>query len=200
MSGSNNRTIYAHTHAVPYGQYSWSSRITGPTLPTGWNPVGAPSIQSTPAAFRIVVHARNVFGSSRLFSTYFFHRTGNSAFCGDHFGNSPAVWVQHPNLGAIDGAPSITPFPTLASYGTNVFFRRDIEIMQTTDDNGSALGSFPLLRVQPNQRTNNGIEFASAPSGTSGIHFEGASQHVIVARTTSNQMWWALSAANELGP
>jgi hypothetical protein len=87
--GSDQRTIYAHTHALPYTTSSgaisgpWSQRISGPTLPCEsgvcWKVDGTPSITREAVTFHIVVHATR--GSShRIYETYFY-----SDGAGGHF-------------------------------------------------------------------------------------------------------------------
>lgn len=181
--GDDARTVYAHSRHVPYLSNDWSPIITGPVLPSGWTAVGAPAVHALPVTFRIMVHAQS--GSThRLFETYFFLDDGDGYFS-TAFASTPAVWTQRPSLGLIEDDPAITFAP---GFGTTVYFRRGSEIRQTTE---SASFHTPLA-VKPNEA----VEFASAPAATAGVPFDQGT-HVVVARTTANQIYFA-EAVNDV--
>lgn len=171
--GDDSRTIYAHVRDLPYTQNSWTSRITGPQLPSGWAVLGAPAVAKLPMTVQIVVYASN--GSQeRLFTTHF----DGLGFSGGVPG-SPASWQMLASVGDIDSAPSLT---YSSPHGLTVYFRRDGQIMQT---GGYPLGSTPVLAVKPDE----GLSFASAPAGHFGWQYESqGGAHLVVARTTSNQL------------
>lgn len=176
--GTDNRTIYAHTHSLPYTDpgTSWDDRITGPQLPSGWSVLGAPAVAALPMTVQIVVYA--VSGSQeRLFTTHF----DGQGFSGGVPGSS-ASWQMLASVGNIDSAPSLT---YSSQHGATVYFRRNNQIMQTS---GYPLGSNPVHAVKPNE----GLSFAGAPAGNYGWQYESqGGAHLVVARTTSNQLYRA---------
>jgi hypothetical protein len=182
--GDDLRTIHAHVHGLPYNSFpNWEQRVSGPTLPTGWTAVGAPSIARLPVTFQIMVHAHNnATGGDRLYETHFFGSTSSGA---SHFSNeigSPfPAWTLRLNSGAIADDVWITSQPDI---GTTAYFRRGTQIMQT----GQPFGTRPVLAVRPNT----GIVFASAPAATAGVAFDQGS-HIVTARSTSNQLFWVES-------
>ena len=184
--GDDNRTIYGHVRPIPYLQNSWTSRITGPQLPSGWTAVGAPAIARLPVTFQIVVHARNAFQQHRLFETHFF---GDGQYFSNNIGSPSPSWVQLPSMGTIDGDPALTYSDT---HGLTVYFRRGTQIMQT---GGFPLVSNPVLAVKPNE----GIQFASSPAAIANWAFESQNgTHTVIARTTSNQLYDGTTMVDEL--
>ncbi len=177
--GDDGRTIHAHSRHIPYLDNDWSPIVTGPALPSGWTVVGAPAVHAMPVTFRIIVHAQS--GSlHRLFETYFFLDEGDGYFS-TPFASTPAVWTQLQSLGTIEEDPAIT---FASGFGTTVYFRRGSEVRQTTES-----ASFhSTLAVKPNEA----VEFASAPAATAGVAFD-QGMHVVVARTTANQIYFAES-------
>lgn len=171
--GNDNRTIYAHSRKLPYTQNSWSSRITGPQLPSGWTAVDAPAVTRTVMTIQIVVYAVN--GSQeRLFMTHF----DGSGFSGGIPGSS-ASWQMLASVGDIDSSPALT---FSSQHGTTVYFRRNGQIMQTS---GYPLGSNPVLAVKPDA----GLSFTGSPTATFGWQYESqGGAHIVMARTTSNQL------------
>lgn len=181
LLGNDARTIYAHVRAIPYvsASSSWSGRITGPVLPSGWTALGPPAMVVHPVTFYIVVSARNG-GQDRLFATHFYGP-------GQHFssgtGSPPATWQQLAQLGPIStGGPSLTYSP----LGTTYWYRLGGEIRETT----APVATNPLLPVAPSK----GHIFASDPSASWGwgTDSQGGLYHVL-ARTTSNKLVMANS-------
>lgn len=179
----DDRRIYAHTRKIPYLDNTWSSRITGPQLPTGWNPVGAPSIARLPITFQIVVHARNGT-QDRLFETHFFVNSQHHFSSG--IGSPEASWTMLADMGRIDDEPALTYHE---SHGSTVYFRRydpftqKSQIMQTS---GFPLGANPVLAVKPNAN----INFDGSPAATASWAYESQNGlHTMIARTTSNQLY-----------
>jgi hypothetical protein len=186
----DDRRIYGKVRPLPYLSNSWSPKITGPQLPTGWTPVGAPTIATTIVTFQILVHAINADGSQhRLFETHFY----GQSFSGPS-GVPEPVWAMLPNMGRIDGSPSLTYHNT---HGLTVYFLRldpstnTGQIMQT---GGWPLGSNPVLAVKPNA----GINFVSSPSAIANWGFESQNgRHSVTARTTSNQLYTAVTMMDD---
>jgi|GEM_PF-2926554 len=188
--GDGDRKIYAHTRDIPFlgAGVSWSSRITGPTLPTGWTPVGAPAIAKLPVTFQIVVHARNAQNQDRLFETHFF--VGSSKHFSNNIGSPASSWTMLASMGRIDDEPALEYHDV---HGSTVWFRRlntvtnKSQIMQTT---GFPLGSGPVLAVYPAGN----IDFIGSPAAMAGWANEGSDgTHTMSARTTSNEMWNAIT-------
>lgn len=190
----DDRRVYAHQRAIPYLSNSWSQRITGPQLPAGWTPVGAPAIVQLPITQQIFVLARN--GSQdRLFETHFFVPPEGSPRFSNFSGYPSAKFVMLPDLGRIDSAPAVTASD---AHGITIYFRRynpatqTSQIMQT---GGYPLGSNPVLPVRPLE----GIDFTGSPAAVANWAFESQNgTHTVVARTTSNQLYMGVSSADHL--
>lgn len=191
----DDRRVYAHHRAIPYLSNSWSQRVSGPQLPAGWTPVGAPTIIRLPITQQIFVLARNG-AQDRLFETHFFIPPNGSAPYFSNFSGYPvASFVMLPSLGRIDSEPAAT-FSNV--HGTTLYFRRyepatqTSQIMQT---GGYPLGSNPILPVRPLE----GINFTGAPAAVANWAFESQNgTHTVVARTTSNQLYMGVSNGDHL--
>ena len=185
-----NRTIQAHTRNLPYVGNTWSTNpITGPTLPTGWTAHGAPSISVLPITFRIVVHARNGT-TDRMFEVHFY-KNGSTMRFSDGLGQPVSSWLMLKNMGMItqNTSPAIVNLTaTLDHPGyQTIFFRRNNDIMQTSDAGN------PVLRVAPN----NAPPFTGDPAAVVGFPFEMASDYMLVSRTqTTNQLFFLPSKPN----
>ena len=174
--GDDNRTIYAHVRPFPYLTSSWTSRITGPQLPSGWTAIGAPSLARLPVTMQIVVHARNAFGSDRLFTTHFY---ADGQFFSNGIGSPASSWTMLPSMGTIDSDPALTFHD---QHGLTVYFRRGTQMMQT----GEPLGSNPVLAVKPNEN----IQFAGSPAALANWAFESQNgRHTMIARSTNNRLY-----------
>jgi hypothetical protein len=206
MGGTDNKTLYAHTRPLPYNASgsTWSSRFTGPTLPSGWTAMGVPTIVAYPVTFYIAVHARN--GSSdRLFFTHFYADPNNG-----HFSNgigSPAVeWelppggpTALPNLGSMEVSPSLA-YSHEHGHGVTVYFLRKTtsggvttgRLMQTTKV--SEWGDRPTHPVMPAA----GFNIDSSPTASDGwgVDSQGGT-HYVVARTKENFIVLGLTNQNE---
>lgn len=177
----DDRRIYAHVRGLPYLSNSWSSRISGPQLPAGWTPIGAPAIARAAITFQIVVHARNG-QQDRLFEVHFYD--GHNHFS-NGIGSPTSNFVMLPNMGRIDDDPALTIHDV---HGPTVYFRRYnpntgfATIMQTT---GVPLGSNPVFAVKPNDNVN----YASGPAAIANWAIESQNgRHTVLARTTGNQL------------
>jgi hypothetical protein len=178
--GDDRRTIYAHKRNLPYMTNSWSARVTGPTLPTGWTAIGAPSIVMEFFTFDIVVHARN--GSTdALFMTHFF---GDSAGTQDYFCDANAVptlvWEQQASFGTINEDPWLV---YTRDIGLNAYFRQGSQIIVANLYNG-----LPALPVRPST----GIQFVGAPAATAGQFFD-MGTNVAIGRSSANRIYWTES-------
>ncbi|MFO7177956.1 MAG: hypothetical protein DIU78_004565 [Pseudomonadota bacterium] len=190
--GDDLRTIYAHTRKLPYTdpESVWSPRIKGPTLPSGWEVVGAPTITRLPMTFHIVVHARKG-PLSLLFETHFFVHGGIIGHFSSGIGSPESKWKVVPILGTIDGEPWLTY--ESSNVGETVYFRRGTEIVHTS---GFPLGVNPVAAVRPDT----GIAFDSAPAATAGLAFDQGT-HIVIGRTTSNRLYWIESNSSTwVGP
>lgn len=158
--GDDRRTVYAHTRDLPYVGNSWSARITGPTLPSGWSVYGAPGILFQGVTFTIVVHAENATRTSdRLYATHFYAAgpSGPENFS-SNIGTAPGVWTQLPSLGIIDGDPAITYHP---EHGYTIYFRRGSNLMQTSAAYFADWGDNPVLEVD-----DGGVSFTESPAAS----------------------------------
>jgi hypothetical protein len=176
----NGSTIYAHHRPLPYASNSWTGRITGPALPSGWKVVYAPTIAYSFPVFHIVVHARNnSTNQDALYETYFYS-SGSSVFFSNETGSPVQGWknqvVVPPSVG-INDDPWIT---VSAALGITAYFRSGTQIKETAYQS-----PINYLPVNPSA----GISFASAPAGTGDYAFDMGTQ-VIVARTSSNQIYF----------
>ena len=176
----NGTTIYAHHRQLPYATHSWTGRLTGPGLPSGWKVVYAPTIAYSFPVFHIVVHARNnTLNQDALYETYFYF-DGTNAFFSNETGSPVQGWknqvVVPPSVGINDD-----PWITVSSaLGITAYFRSGTQIKETAYQS-----PINYLPVNPSA----GISFASAPAGTGDYAFDMGTQ-VIVARTTSNQIYF----------
>jgi hypothetical protein len=139
--------------------------------------VYAPTITRQPLVYKIVVHAKN--GSAHaLFETYFYSSGAGVTHFSNASGATASAWGTGINVGAIDDDPWITESP---AHGTTVYFRRGTQIVETS----LPLTANPVLAVKPM----NNVSFASAPAATGDRGFD-MGTHVVVARTTDNQIWF----------
>ncbi len=176
----NASTIYAHHRLLPYASHTWTTRLTGPALPSGWKVVYAPTIAYMFPVFHIVVHAHNAStNQDALYETYFYYN-GSSAFFSNETGSPVQGWKNQvivPSSVGINDDPWIT---VSAALGLPAYFRSGTQIKETAYQ--SPINSLP---VNPSA----GISFASAPAGTGDRGFDMGTQ-VVVARTTSNQIYY----------
>jgi hypothetical protein len=176
--GTDNRTIYAHARDIPYLSSSWSARIAGPTLPTGWTVTGTPTVAFAGLTFHIVVRAKNG-NSTRLYMTHFY---AAGAAGSEYFSNvyaSPALsWTALPSLGAIDSDPSLTFH---VDHGFTIYFLRGTQIMQTSAASTPLnFGQSPIMAVYPAR----GVAFTEAPAAVGYWGFESqGGRHTVIGRT-----------------
>jgi len=176
LMGDDGRTIYAHTRPIPYNASTshWSSRITGPTLPTGWSVVYAPTIAAeyAPNMLAILIHARK--GSTDAFFVTHFSNLGYAAHFSNSIGSPALVWTQAPNIGAINDDPTLSWSP---ATGLTAYYLRGSQIVETGWEPDP---SRPVLPVAPST----GINFTSSPSVTEDAYYDQGT-HVVIARATN---------------
>jgi len=196
MSGPNlPNTVYAHTHDIPYLGASWSSVITGPALPTGWNAQGAPAIVWKPSVslFYIVVHGRNGSGTDALFVTYF-NPSGN--FFSNSSGTASLGWSPSGGIsvGHIDGAPSVEYAPALGA--TTIYFLNGSRMMQVSAPYTAA----PLV-VKQTGMTAPAFASGTSPSASGGWATDGnAGTHNVVGRVGTGIYLGVANSDSLIGP
>jgi hypothetical protein len=195
--GDDNRTVYAHVHSLPYTTHSWSARITGPVLPSGWTAAGTPSIDFAVGwayFFHIVVRA--VSGSqSAIYETYFApNGTGSGSFI-DSTGGPYPFWKQLPVTGTISSDPAVIYSPNLAYYqqtlnAETLFFTSGTQIEQTNGFcTSTSFGQLPVLAIQLTGITS----VSSSPAAVPDPGLERNSVAAVVARH-SNQLFYIESS------
>jgi hypothetical protein len=194
FAGTDQATICAHTHKLPYTTPAgvtdgpWSNRITGPTLPCDaggcWKISGTPAIIREVVTFNVVVHA--VRGTShRIYQTYFYS-DGSAGHFSQVTGTPALFWNKLTVPGVvestawIDGDPWVTYDPTVWN---TLFFRKGNAIKQTSFS-GTSFTAAPASVYKINNKT-----FASSPAAIGGVPFDMGS-HVALAVGTDKALYF----------
>jgi hypothetical protein len=202
--GTDQRTIYAHTHALPYTAPSggtagpWSERIPGPVLPCDsngcWRVEGTPSIAREVVTFRIVVHATRTVAqrtSHRLYETYFYSDGANGHF--SQFSGSPSpVWSHRPVPGVVENSAWIEGDPAIEydpDHGTTLFFRQGSSIMQTSFTSSSFTSPPQPVHAGTNRT------FVGSPAAVGGVGFDNGT-HVAMGVGTDKAIYYIDSDGN----
>jgi hypothetical protein len=189
MGGNSGNTIYGNTRRLPYLSNSWLARVTGPTLPSGWVPIGAPAMAMLPVTVEILVHARKA-GVDAIFKTFYFDN-GSQSYFSDEIGSPSPAWTQLPSIGAFDDDMTLTNHP---SFGLTLYIHHNSagQILEA----GDPFAQSSFLAVRPGD----GFSFASA-AGAVGDNPYDAGTTVVIARRNdrndANHIWW-IEAAPDL--
>jgi hypothetical protein len=175
--GDDNRTVYGYFRVLFYQANSWSARITGPVLPSGWTAAGSPSIDFVTGSFNlfhIVVRATSS-GISRLFETYFNPHNGSPYFSNAAGSPSPS-WAQLSITDTISSDPSLTYSQNLGAE--TLVYLSGTQLKQTSGlCNVQELGTKPILALPTS-----GLSFSSAPASLADPGLERNSADVVFAR------------------
>ncbi len=182
----SNQVIWGYSRQLPYLSHSWSARVQGPKLPTGWAAVGAPAMVQLGLNYGIVVHAHNA-GSHRdaFFYTYFFAVQWPPAFSAAIPGSGPATWTQWAI--PLQAGQTISDDPALTADSTNgltLWWRSNSQILETAAPNLQPPGSTPPILPAIAVKPGNTISFGSAPAALAGYTFD-EGMYVVVARDST---------------